>query len=933
VGADHRPEGEGEQMVRDLQASKEEVDVKLRSSKIQLFAGSAPITGEHGFGGGGAEGESGSEGSGSDDSGSDWSDDEGDAGGAAPREDGRSRRAAVFEDGGAPGGGSGSEDDSDDGGSSGGEESSSDDGWGSDGEPTTAARGGGSAGGEGPGSDADEGSDEDSDEGSDEDGDLHASMRWKEQMLERGRLAFAARGADLESLVYGGGADEDGGSDGEGSDDDGDALFRARDRQKGADENEDDLSRMVVASSWLEGLGSDGLKSELKERRFVTGDWQAGRERAEARPDEEGGGGDGSGAESDEVYGDFEDVETGEKFSGAGGDAVADAAREAIEAAEEEERRERKAAQKAQFDAEYEKAGGKGKKLAEGESGPAAPDGKKGARPGDADEETYYDAVKKEMQERADRTKAAMDALHERERVEVEGHRPGAYVRLRFRGIPAEMVDNFDPRQPLVVGGVPGDEAGMGFLQLRVKRHRWHRGLLKNQDPLILSVGWRRFQTLPTFAVRDDNGRYRMLKYTPEHMHCLAVVWAPLAPPNTGVVCVKSLSDSQASWRVSATGVVLEQDASVRVAKKLKLVGYPLKVHKHTAFVKGMFNSMVEASKFEGASIRTVSGIRGTIKKASREGTKGAPAGSFRAVFEDKPLMSDIVFLRAWVQVDLPRFHNPVTNLLHKARDVSRLAKAPKAIDKVFSANAMASNVLRSAQAAAGDGGGAGDGGDGGDGGGGAAGPVSGDVAFQPSDRFRGSVEGFVFQAGPLGLGYYEDFGPGAEGQLRRRELAERGAGDGGGWRAMRTTGQLRRDAGVGAPVEADSLYRDVERAPKRFNPLRVPRALQKELPFKSKPKLEKSRAGKRKTLEQKRAVVLEKGERKMYTLVQQLNAIRNQKAEARREQAAKSKAAMLKRHGALDEWRAGMEKEKRKRRYQMAQAKENREAKKGRRG
>ena len=183
---------------------------------------------------------------------------------------------------------------------------------------------------------------------------------------------------------------------------------------------------------------------------------------------------------------------------------------------------------------------------------------------------------------------------------------------------------------------------------------------LRNIIYYITSLsGWRRFQSLPIYSICDHNMRHRMLKYTPEHLHCDSHWWGPVTPQGTGFLAIQSVADRQENFKIVATGVILELDKSTQIVKKLKLTGEPYKIFKKTAFVKGMFNTSLEVAKFEKAAIRTVSGVRGIIKKCL-----ASPEGAFRATFEDKILMSDIVFVKTWFQVEVPKFYTVVTNLL-----------------------------------------------------------------------------------------------------------------------------------------------------------------------------------------------------------------------------------------------------------------------------
>ncbi|KAJ8669738.1 hypothetical protein QAD02_000997 [Eretmocerus hayati] len=548
--------------------------------------------------------------------------------------------------------------------------------------------------------------------------------KWKRNISERAREAFLDRqeaNKNIQRVVYGIFDEFENRRDKEEEQEDkGEELagiFRvvqAKQKQKLEDRELKNLEESVFFSKDppCDWLAEDN--KPLLVNRFVTGKWKESEDAEELLKLNE---------LEEDVYGDFEDLETGEKHKAdqtkkASKTSEAKSGENAPKEMNPEEMDERKQLMekkrklKEQFDAEY-----------------------------DTTDKSFYDDLKQEVERQAELNKSEFEGMDDGLRVTLEGYRPGMYVRLEIDRVPCELVINHDPNYPMIVGGLLPGEENIGYVQTRIKKHRWYPKILKSKDPIILSVGWRRFQTLAIYSKLEDNMRNRMLKYTPEHVACMAHFWGPITPQSTGILAVQDVSKRDANFRIAATGSIVELDKSTRVVKKLKLTGVPYKIFKKSAFIKDMFNSRLEVAKFEGARIKTVSGIRGQIKKAVSR-----PEGCFRATFEDKIQLSDIVFCRTWYKVDVPKFYNPVTSLLLPSSEKSQ-------------------------------------------------------------------------------------------------------------WSGMKTVGQLKRENNIRTEVpNADHLYTPIERQPKVFKPLAVPRGLQKELPYRDKPKLPGSR---KVGMDQKRVAVV----------------------------------------------------------------------------
>lgn len=71
--------------------------------------------------------------------------------------------------------------------------------------------------------------------------------------------------------------------------------------------------------------------------------------------------------------------------------------------------------------------------------------------------------------------RAEFEDLPDELRVQYEGFRPGMYVRIEFEQMPCELIENFNPTYPVVIGGMTNVEEKLGYVNVSIKLRCFRR--------------------------------------------------------------------------------------------------------------------------------------------------------------------------------------------------------------------------------------------------------------------------------------------------------------------------------------------------------------------------------------------------------------------------------------------------------------------------
>lgn len=251
----------------------------------------------------------------------------------------------------------------------------------------------------------------------------------------------------------------------------------------------------------------------------------------------------------------------------------------------------------------------------------------------------------------------------------------GLRVCIVLSNAPARMAAGFDHSRPFVAFGLQQYEHQMSVVNFSLIRNDEYMEPVRSKDPLVLHMGFRRYNIRPLFSQNTPGGKgtnnvHKFERFLKHGVSTIGTIYAPIqfgkAPVSLYLPTSSASSESgeEPVPTVVATGSSMEADPTRIMAKRILLTGAPFKIHKRSAVIRYMFFSPEDVNWFKPVQLYTKYGRTGHITESL--GTHGY----MKCVFDGPIKQMDTVCMKLYKRV-FPKWNTTLWSE-HELTDESR---------------------------------------------------------------------------------------------------------------------------------------------------------------------------------------------------------------------------------------------------------------------
>ncbi|KAJ2226222.1 ribosome biogenesis protein tsr1 [Coemansia sp. RSA 1722] len=246
--------------------------------------------------------------------------------------------------------------------------------------------------------------------------------------------------------------------------------------------------------------------------------------------------------------------------------------------------------------------------------------------------------------------------------------RVGTHVRIVLRAVPAQAAADFSGDRPFVVYGLLQYEHQMSVMHFTVMRNDEYTAPVRSKDPLVVHMGFRRYNVQPLFSQHlraGSNGVHKFERFLKPGVVSVATVFAPIQLGAVPVSLYLPSSVDASGPTLVGTGTTLDVNPARILAKRIVLTGAPFKIHKRGAVVRFMFFSPDDVNWFKPVQLHTKYGRIGHISESL--GTHGY----MKCIFDGPIKQMDTVCMNLYKRV-FPKWNTTLWSE-HQQDDEQRL--------------------------------------------------------------------------------------------------------------------------------------------------------------------------------------------------------------------------------------------------------------------